>query len=180
MAYTKSEIAEMLTDFAGPLGPFETVDERFVRKSNWLATLSIDDAPELVALLSNPPTEKLPLSVDADGFRAEVADALIALGRRAPIPILSVLSPLLSPAPERGWAIDVIGGIGEPEGLPALASLDPKKLSEDELVRLACALGEIGNAGAVAQLRALQRTVAADMKSVHAEILIALQNSTGG
>ena len=56
-------------------------------------------------------------------------------------------------------------------------AVDSVELTEDELIRLACALGEIRGLEARILLERMQSSVSCEMKGVHREIDIAFQQS---
>jgi hypothetical protein len=174
---TRRELIQVLADFAGPLGPFRALEEMEERRSAWLDGLRASDLPALLDLLRSPPAPAEYSPATADDFELELTDAVTAAAAGDPEPSLALMTPLIQDDRARGAVIDVIGGLQLARGLELLAPLViDARLTSDERVRLACALGDIGGDDARALLRALQ-TRSDGESDVLAEIDIALQRT---
>ena len=170
------DVLAVLADFAGPLGPLQTPEERDARKQQWMDTVEMSAVDRLLAVLvrSRQPPELERL--DKDHVEFELAELLIGVGRRDEDATLARVAPLLDVARARPALIDVIGGLRSQAGLPLLARvMREPDLSEDETVRLACALGEIGGGRARELLTVLQERFTDPPAAVAQEIDIALQ-----
>jgi len=98
------------------------------------------------------------------------------VGRRDDDATLARVAPLLDVAQARPVLIDVIGGLRSQAGLPLLERVMREPvLSEDETVRLACALGEVSGEGARELLIVLRGRFTDPPAAVAQEIDIALQ-----
>lgn len=166
-----------LAELAGPLGPFSTPEERERDRQKWLAQLGEDHIPVLTDLLLHPPSSQAYRPATWDQFEMELLEALGAVGRRNPPQVLALLASALYDPRARPTVITAVGLVGSPAGLPILRSLSQHAdLGPDELVRLACALGEIGGNGAREALERLQLLDGAKQIEVADEIEIALHN----
>ena len=155
------DVLAVLADFAGPLGPLQSPEERDARKQQWMDTVEMSAVNRLLAVLvrSRQPPELERL--DKDHVEFELAELLIGVGRRDEDAALARVAPLLDLAQARPVLIDVIGGLRSQASLSLLARvMREPDLSEDETVRLACALGEIGGGRARELLTVLQERFA--------------------
>lgn len=169
-------IVEALIEFAGPLGPLTTPQQRQAGRDVWRQQLDETDLPALIGVLMSPPHKMLSDPDALDAFEAELADALTAAGRGNPALLLASLEEPLSRAGSRQVAIAAIGTLGDPAGVDVLARVSQNNdLTADELEWLACALGDIGTAAAAKALRILRERRGADDTSVQQEIDIALE-----
>ncbi|MFT3771448.1 MAG: hypothetical protein QM820_39035 [Minicystis sp.] len=92
-----------------------------------------------------------------------------------PEPVVEALGPWLKDRRARPILVETIGALGALEGLRWLAPLvGDASLEEDEAVRLACALGEIGGPEAESLLERMSASPQAEWPSVRREIDIAL------
>lgn len=171
---SRAALLERLLHFAGPLGPFTSAAQHELQRSAWLATLDAAALDDLLSLLADPPRAEQRGPVSAESFELEVQDAIVALASDPPA-LLQQLLPLLQLAAARPAAIELIGRLGLPDAVPALrVLLQELPLDNDESLRLACCLGDIGDAAARALLLHLQTVPAAAAADVAAEIRIAL------
>lgn len=96
--------------------------------------------------------------------------------QRDPRRTVATLGPWLGDRNARPILVEAIGAIGADDGLRWLAPLvgDPS-LSEDEAIRLACALGEIGGDEGRALLEDLRESTPDAWQAVKAEIDLACE-----
>lgn len=170
----RAALLEHLLDFAGPRGPFSSDAQHELRRRAWLATLDAAALDDLLSLLAEPPHADQRGPVSAESFELELQDAIVALAGD-PHALLQQLLPLLQLAAARPAAIELIGRLGLPDAVPPLRELlQQMPLNGDEQLRLACCLGDIGDAAAQAVLLQLQALPGAAEAGVAAEIHIAL------
>jgi hypothetical protein len=169
-------VLAVLADFAGPLGPFESPEEQDARKQQWMDTVEMSAVEQLLAVVQRsrrpPELERL----DENDVEFELTELLVGVGRRDDDATLARVAPLLDVAQARPVLIDVIGGLRSQAGLPLLERVMREPvLSEDETVRLACALGEVSGEGARELLIVLRGRFTDPPAAVAQEIDIALQ-----
>lgn len=174
---TRQQMIAILVDFAGPLGPFESLDERLDRRDQWVTTADNTVIDALLNVLVYPPDESEIYPVTREGFELHLSELLVLLGRHDSSYTLEKIGPYLSNELARPTVIEVIGGLGSQQGISWIKPLlNEENLTEDELVRLACALGEIGGAEAHRLLKQMRASSSTEMKDLHREINIALQS----
>lgn len=174
----REEVIGKLAQLAGPLGPFETPETRQQEQETWFNHLQIA-LPELIEhlldALIHPPEAMEIHPAGHEDFEFELSGLLTLLGQRDPGAMLERIGPLLANKEARPAVIEIIGGLQTEEGIRWLAPfVYATQLTEDELIRLACALGEIGGASAKLLLEQMQQSVPAEMTDVFDEIDIAL------
>lgn len=158
MVTTRAEIIEMLCQFAGPLGPFLSMEERAAQRSAWHASLPPESLSTLLDIAQDPPP---PLAIPAssrDFFEFELMSALEAVGRRNPATFAQRSTSLMSNPQARPVLIDTLGGLGTPALASIEALLSIPNLTDDELTRTAGALAEIGGAEAVMLLERMRNS----------------------
>jgi hypothetical protein len=171
---TRTEALRAIVDFAGPLGPFQEPDERDRREEAWVVDAGAGAVDQILELAINPPLANALGAVAPADFEYELSRILTLIGIRAPSAFLAKVGPLIDDTSARRTIIEVIGSLGLQEGLPWLKPLvqDPA-LAEEDAIRLACALGEIGCAAALVLLDQLEAATPPDRKRVLDEIDIA-------
>lgn len=175
---TIGELIQQLVGFSGPLGPLESLEERIRRRDEWLAETEGDIVGLLLEVLIHPPDVAEIRPATRDDFELEITEVLTILGQRDPSSFLERVGPLLVNDQARSPLIEVTGALRRQEGIYWLRNLlDSVELTEDELIRLACALGEIRGLEARMLLERMQSSVSSEMKGVHREIDIAFQQS---
>ncbi|GAB3170322.1 hypothetical protein GCM10027059_36560 [Myceligenerans halotolerans] len=161
-------LIDALTDLAGPLGPFTTPEQRRADEERFLARLNPTHLDDLLDIVSDPG----PRTTETPALVELLEEAVTAAGRRAPERVLERVVPMLTDPARRPFAIDVLGSLRD-EG--AIASLDrlvhTVALTDDELERVACSLGDIGGPAA-GEVLSRMRTLALS-PSVTTEIVIA-------
>jgi hypothetical protein len=173
---TRQEVIDSLVGMLGPLGPFVDPAQREAEEAAWAAHAARDATVmiELLDLARNPATADERGRISEASFQSQLAHVLTLAGASAPTTVLDGVGPLTQDPRARATAIEVIGAIGQPDGLRWLGPLvDVAGLSDDEATSLACALGEIGTGEAAALLDRLRRRTPHDRASVHREIRIA-------
>ncbi|MDF0668204.1 MAG: hypothetical protein P0119_19335 [Nitrospira sp.] len=175
---TRGEVIKQLAGFSGPLGPLESLEERIRRRDKWLAVTDSDIAGLLLEVLMHPPDVAELLPATRDDFELEISEVLTLLGQRDPSSFLERVGPLLVNDRARPTLIEVIGALRRQEGIYWLRTLlNSAELTEDEHIRLACALGEIKGLEARMLLERIRLSISSEMKSVRREIDIALQRT---
>jgi hypothetical protein len=171
----RERLIATLADFAGPLGPFQTCEELERRRQVWLDQLDDRETETLLSLLTDPPRPAEYRPASWEEFELDVTDSLIALGQRDPLQFMKLLGPLLENGRARPAIIEVIGALGLHEGIYWLKPLvSNPQLTTDELVRLACSLGEIGGPEARSLLKQMRALPGAANPELQREIEIAL------
>jgi hypothetical protein len=167
----------VLLDFAGPLGPLRSFDERIEQKQRWMSEVDDSAFDLLLDILVDPPGESEMRQVDPEDYEFELSELLTGVGRRDPAGALAKVGPLAADRRIRPVVIDVIGGLGAPAGVDWLEGLlRSEALSQDELVRVASALGELGGGRARALLEGMRRRYADATPEVQKEIEVALRS----
>ena len=142
---TRKEVVDILINLSGPLGPFQKMDgmEDFIKMHTDMYDRMDDSAFDiLVDILLNPPEIG---RIEPEEFEYELKEAITAIGRRDTLNCLKKVERLLHVEHVRPVIIDVIGGLHCKEGIFLLEPLlELKHLSDDEIVNLVCAFGEIG------------------------------------
>jgi len=175
---TRGELINQLAGFSGPLGPLESLEERIRRRDEWVAATESDIVGLLLEVLMHPPDVAELLPATRGDFELEISEVLTLLGQRDPSSFLERVGPLLVNDQARSTLIEVIGALQRQEGIYWLRTLlDSVELTEDGLIRLACALGEIKGLEARVLLERMRSSISSEMKSVHREIDIALQGT---
>jgi HEAT repeat protein len=173
---SRTRAMDMLTALALPLAPEESIQDRDARRVQWLLDSGPDLFDVLLDLLILPPTPGELFPATREDVEGEISEAIGALGRQDPVASLDRIARLLVDANVRPAAIDAIAALGDTGGIPILRSLlGSRTLSDDELVRVAGALGEIGGRDAQDVLREMQILVPPDRDDVMQEIEIALR-----
>lgn len=172
---TRQQVIGSLLGMLGPLGPFGDPEQREEEEAAWAAHAASDPAVmiELLDLARNPATADERGRISEASFQSQLAHILALAGARAPTTVIDGVGPLTQDHHARATAIEVIGAIGDPAGLPWLDPLVDVGLSDDEATSLACALGEIGTAEAEELLERLRKRTPRDRAAVHREIEIA-------
>lgn len=165
---TADSLLAALTRLTGPLGPFTTPAQRRADEKRLLAGLDAGALDDLLDLAERPPGH------DRPDLEPLLREAVAAAGRHAPRRAIERVVPMLDDSTLRPFAVDVLGSLGHGDAVAFLDHLVRRTaLTDDELERVACSLGEIGGPQAVVVLTRL-RTPAAPA-SVTREIDIALQ-----
>jgi HEAT repeat protein len=181
MPIPRTEIIEMLDALAGPLGPQTSHDERRARQDRWVDEGVVELLAALLAVVALPPTEDQLQYASLDDWNTLLIEVAGALGKRYPEVALQRLVPLLDDDDTRAAAVDILGSVGDSRAVPRLAQLmQGRRLGEDDLVRLAGALGEIGGDEACRLLEQLRQAVTPAQQELRREIDIAVQAARCG
>jgi hypothetical protein len=172
----RREVLSTVLDFLGPLGPFESADERTSREESWARAAGPSTVNDLLDLVIHPPQpSELERAAPAE-FEYALSRFLSLIGARNTADFLGRIGPLIGVPAARPTLIEVIGALGAQEGFAWIAPLvEASELSEEEEIRLAGAIAEIGGPQArtlLEQLRA--RTPSAHRRAME-EIDIASQ-----
>ena len=173
---SRAQLIERLTDLAGPLGPFTSPAEREHDEQAFLASLDASTVDDLIAIVTDPARGLQLHEAHRESYELLLEEALVAAGREDPRQLFDRVVPLLRDPVARPPAIDVLGMLALSEGVAPLdALLEGKSLSDDELERLACSLGDIGGAAAAAALHRMLALPSPHAPDVAREIEIALE-----
>lgn len=141
---TRNEIVNILINLSGSLGPFQKINgmEDYVKMHTDKYDIMDDDSLDiLLDILLNPPEIG---HIETEDFEYELIEAITAIGRRKPQNCLRKVENLLYVKQVRSLIIDVIGGLHCKDGVLLLEPLlELDHLSDDEIINLACAFGEI-------------------------------------
>lgn len=170
----RTDIVEALADLAGPLGPFTTPAQRRADVTAFLATIGASDVSALAGLLLDAARASDPADPWADQHALLLQEALtVAAEAAGPAAVLDTMTTALGDRVTRGAALDAIGALGVADGVPAILAVLEDTPSEDDLVRAAAALGEIGGDPAETGLHRI-RDHAPDSAAVRTEVEAAL------
>ena len=176
MSISRDEVIKTLDLLAGPLGPLTSQDERLERQERWVDNGGVELFDALVGLVVSPPMDAQLQYANLDDWSTLLIEVAGTLGKRHPEVALSRLLPLLEDDQARASAIDILGGVGDVDAVPALGRLMLGGcLGEDDLVHLAGALGEIGGGEACRQLAQLRQALTPGQSALQQEIEIAVQ-----
>jgi HEAT repeat protein len=153
----RDELREDIAELAGPLGPFTAPTERQADTTLFLATVSEADIADLTDLVLEHARTFDDEDLWADQHALLLQEALVAAAGQNSQRVLAAMTAALDDPLTRGAALDVIGALGLSAGIPAVLGVLQTDLSEDDLVRAAAALGQIGGDHARAGLRAIQK-----------------------
>ncbi len=137
-------LADLIGELSGPLGPMTSPAERAAETTLFLATVGPDDVEALSDVLfevARDPDSSDPWA-DQRALLAEEALASASVG--APEVTLRTMAAALPDPATRGAALDMIGALGVAAGVPVIETVLGLELSEDDLVRAAAALGQVG------------------------------------
>ncbi|MEJ8303816.1 HEAT repeat domain-containing protein [Saccharibacillus sacchari] len=155
---TREEIEAALKDLCDGLSPFQKMDsfEDFVKMhTDVYDTFGDGSFDILLDILLFPPRLG---RIDAEDFKYVLADALAAIGKRNTRYALDKIRTLIDIKRIRPVLINAIGGLGSKDGLPILEPLlQLDGLSENDLMELACAFGDIGGKKAIESLETMKR-----------------------
>jgi hypothetical protein len=140
-----------------PLGPLREPADAEAYEQAWADAAGEAAIDAMLDLLVRPPSAEELDGVAPDAFEYEISRALTLLGTRHPQALRARGGALIDHSGVRPTLIEVIGALGDGAGLALLRPLvRDESLSEEEVLRLACALGEIGEADAETLLVALR------------------------
>ena len=181
MPIPRNEIIDTLDTLAGPLGPQTSLDERLERQDRWVDEGGVDLLEALLGVVASPPSEEQLQYASLDDWNTLLVEVAGALGKRNPELALQRLLPLLDDDDARAAAVDILGSVGDVRAVPRLGQLmQGRRLGEDDLVRLAGALGEIGGDDACRLLAQLRQAVTPAQPELRREIDIAMQTARCG
>ena len=135
----------------------------------------------LFEVVASPLSDEQLQYASLDDCNTLLVEVTGALGKRYPEVALQRLLPLLDDDHARAASIDILGSVGDARAVPRLGQLmQDRRLGEDDLVRLAGALGEIGGDEACHLLAQLRRSVTPAQRDLRREIDIAVQAARCG
>jgi len=173
---TRNDVIAAIVEFAGPLGPLQTLEEFYARRDTWLRSGGSALRQRLLELIATPPEDGELQQVEREDFEIQLVESLGQSGREEPEAMLAGLAPLLERPETRPLALDVIAALGHSAGVPLIrTALALPKMNDDEVVRAIGALGEIGGEEARQLLVSLKATLAGAPDEVKRELDIALQ-----
>jgi hypothetical protein len=175
---TRQQIISDVSYFASPLGPFNSLDVLLGRRDAWVASMDNQALDGLLDVLVHPPSEAEIGRVTLEDFEGEVSEILSLLGQRDPLHLLEKVGPFLQDWQARPTIIEVIGSLRRQEGIRWLTPLfQVGDMTNDELIRLAGALGEIGGADARSLLEKMRISHPNAPSDLQREIDVALQSA---
>jgi hypothetical protein len=153
----REEMIRVVKGFAGPVGPIEDIKDIDRRQEEWVAKLTTEDLDEFINLLIHPPSLVELGQISGDDFEFEISRILTMLGKNRPLEVLEYFKQVIHEPNARKTVIEVIGALEMVDGLQLLQEvIEGSSVSEEEGVRLACALGEIGGVDAATLLERLE------------------------
>jgi hypothetical protein len=171
---SRTQAIDAMAKFAGPLGPFVSPEQREHDRDLWHAQLTSTDLPQLLDIAVAPPPASAYAPATWDQFELELIDSLAAAAKGNELRAQDAFAPLLANSQARPTLITVLGMLGAEESVAALDSLIPQHLTLDELIRMACALGDISAPAARGVLERLRSLPEAADLQLQSEIDIAL------
>ncbi|MBD5788249.1 hypothetical protein IF650_18980 [Cellulosimicrobium terreum] len=169
----RDDLWHELAHLVGPLGPFTTPRQRRHAERELLAGLDASSLDDLLGILADVGDPRVPVP-DRAGFESLLQDAVAAAGRDRGAEVVRRVVPLLDDPMVRPCAIDLLGLVPVDDAVAALDHLvRHTALTDDELERAACSLGELGGTRATATLAWLRDQDV--VPSVAAEVDLALR-----
>lgn len=175
MTMNRDEVIEALASFAGPLGPMTTLEERLERQDRWVDQAGPELLAALAGIVDSPPQ---PLPASSDDWEVLVVEIASKAGAAHPDEALAQFLPLLQRPGARAIVVDALGGVADARAVSALGELLARAdLTEDDRIRIAGALGDIGGDEACRLLRGMKAAAAPEEDELHQEIDIALSSA---
>jgi HEAT repeat protein len=143
----RQDILDILKDMAGPLGPFVSIDgaEDIVKlRTGKYSIVNMGYIETLLDILINPPEEEELEQISKDDFEFELVEMLTFVGRSDVTNFIKRVEKLLYLNQARPIIIDVLGNLRHKNSIVLLEQMLEEDLSEDEKIRLADALSDIG------------------------------------
>jgi HEAT repeat protein len=176
MPIPRDQIIAMLDVLAGPIGPQTSLDERLERQDRWVDEGGVDLLEALLEVVASPPPEAQLQHTSIDDWNTLLIEVAGVLGKRYSEVALQRFLPLLDDDHARTAAIDIVGSVGDARAVPRLGQLmQDRRLGDDDLVRVAGALGELGGDEACRLLAQLRQAVTPAQQELRREIDIAVQ-----
>jgi HEAT repeat protein len=181
MPIPRDQIIETLDALAAPLGPQTSLDERLERQDRWVDEGGVELLEALLGVVASPPPEEQIQYASLDDLNTLLIEVTGALGKRIPDVALQRLLPLLDDEHARAAVIDILGSVGDARAVGRLGQLmRGQRLGENDLVRVAGALGEIGGDEACRLLAQMRQAVTPMQQELRREIDIAVQAARCG
>jgi hypothetical protein len=171
---TRQEAIAYLVSTRLPLGPFDSPEEREAQEETWASAAGEAVIDVMLDLAANPPAPEELGHLTPEDLESEVSRVLWLIGRRQPGAMLRRVASMIEHPTARATIIEVVGALGEQQGLELLAPLvERERLTEEEATRLACALGDIGGDESKALLTRLSTQPSTRLERVRHEIDVA-------
>lgn len=141
MLINKHTILEALLEFAGPLGPLVSLEERYEAEARWRKNLPVEAVDILFDILQYPPSAKELYPIKKEDLEFQIIEALITIAQSDQIFFLDhygfhINNPKIRPA-----LIDTLGELSSKHALPWLLPFTERGgLTKDERLRLAAVL----------------------------------------
>ncbi|WP_010245754.1 HEAT repeat domain-containing protein [Acetivibrio cellulolyticus] len=173
----RDEYIRILSELAGPLGPFGTIEYSDKKTNDWYDTFDTDSIDVLIDLLLNPPSKKELGYEIPEYFDVELDDALVSIGKKFFAIFLEKIKVLIELKHLRVTIIYILGGIGHQEGLGVLSGFieNSNDLTDDEIFGLIDSLGRIGGIKAEEKLEQM-KIMYSDQNDILKQIEIWLKN----
>jgi hypothetical protein len=123
MMLNRQQAIAILMDFAGPLGPFESPDERLERQEAFASSADHQVIDSFLNILVDFPTQNEIHPIDQENFEIVLSELLVQVGKYNPTYLLEKIVPYLSNKQSRPTVIEVIGGLRLEEELAGLNHL---------------------------------------------------------
>lgn len=169
----RDHLACLIDELSGPLGPMTSPAERAAEITLFLATVGPGDVEALTEVLFEVARNRDPGDLWADQRELLAQEALTSASGEAPLNTLAVMTDALRDLATRGTALDMIGALGLAAGVKSIVAVLGQQPSEDDLIRAAAALGEIGGEAARAALATVAELMPGS-RPVQEEVLAAL------
>lgn len=155
---TREEIVARVRDLAGPLGPFQSLDEQQRRTDDWLRSMGDEAIDGLLGLIEAPPSADELRGTEDDVFTDVVGELLCRVAKLRPVESVPRLAALLANDRARQFAADSLGSSGSRQAQREIAGYleAHPDLPPDEVLTLAEAVAEVGGPEAAALLGAMR------------------------
>ena len=158
---TREEIVAGIRDLAGPLGPFQSLDDQLERTDGWLRLMGDDAVDQLVSLITDPPSMHELGETESEVFTDVLGEMLCRLATLRPAESVPRLSAHLASDRARPFVADALGSSKSAEAQREIAHYlkENPHLPMSDVLALVEAAAEVGGTGAIAVLSAVRDAV---------------------
>lgn len=156
---SREDTVAQVRDLAGPLGPFQSLDEQSRRTDDWLRSIGKEILAQLLDLVSTPPSAAELRGAEADVFSDVLGELLSRVAALWPAESVPQLVARLDDDRARRFAAEALGASGSRDAqreLIAYLEAHPD-LPPNEALPLVEAVAEVGGSDASSLLRAARR-----------------------
>jgi hypothetical protein len=153
---TREDVVARVRDLAGPLGPFQSLEEQLRRTDDWLQSMGDDAVDELLGLITTPASADELRGAEDEVFTEVLGELLCRVAKLRPTESVPRLAAHLRNDRARPFVADALGSSGSREAEREIAvylKAHPG-LTPDELLPLVEAAAELNGPDVAALLDA--------------------------